>query len=154
MLATILLFRRQKKASLLRFTQPTRKAIVNRRNAIGLANSSGWLALAIHSRQRESSCLARILPPNSFRAYRFVTLQIFSPWLVPRQSALCYDSNSHERSQVVLARHTPTICHSPLGCLLRCNPEQIVQAVVYPRLSVMRKVIRPVVVSLAPTTVC
>ena len=48
------------------FTQPTRKAIVNRRNAIGLANSSGWLALAIHSRQRESSCLARILPPNSF----------------------------------------------------------------------------------------
>ena len=48
------------------FTQLTRKAIVNRRNAIGLANSSGWLALAIHSRQRESSCLARILPPNSF----------------------------------------------------------------------------------------
>ena len=52
--------------SLFGFTQLTRKAIVNRRNAIGLANSSGWLALAIHSRQRESSCLVRILPPNSF----------------------------------------------------------------------------------------
>ena len=39
------------------FTQLTRKAIVNRRNAIGLASSSGWLALAIHSRQRESSCI-------------------------------------------------------------------------------------------------
>ena len=52
--------------SLFGFTQLTRKALVNRRNAIGLANSSGWLALAIHSRQRESSCLVRILPPNSF----------------------------------------------------------------------------------------
>ena len=38
-------------ANLLEFTQLTRKAIVNRRNAIGLANSSGWLALAIHSKQ-------------------------------------------------------------------------------------------------------
>ena len=70
------------------FTQLTRKAIVNRRNAIGLANSSGWLALAIHSWQRESSCLVRILPPNSFRACRFVTLQIFSPWLVPAKRPL------------------------------------------------------------------
>ena len=140
--------------NLLGFTQLTRKAIVNRRNAIGLANSSGWLALAIHSRQRESSCLVRILPPNSFPEHTASSRSRYSLLGWYRQSTLCYDSNSHERSQVVLARHTPTICRSPLGCLLRCNPEQIVQAVVYPRLSVMRKVIRPVVVSLAPTTVC
>ena len=113
----------------------------------------------ILTRQLDSLCLewmARANQPELFaspiaflrftmasRACRFVTLQIFSPWLVPRQSTLCYDSNSHERSQVVLARHTPVICHSPLGCLLRCNPEQIVQAVVYPRLPVMRRAMRP-----------
>lgn len=51
--------------------------MVNCRNVIGLANSSGWLALATHSRQRESSCLVRILPPNNFRAWRLVTLQMF-----------------------------------------------------------------------------